>query len=177
MAAKELIQTITVGSGGAATIEFTSIPQDGTDLLLVVNARSAASQIQDSVLVRPNGATTNLSSRRLYTSSVLGTAASDTLTHIHAGQTAGNTSTSNTFGSNSIYIPNYAGATNKSVSADGVGENNAATSYLSIGAGLWSSTAAITSLTIVSETGSNWVQYSTASLYKFTKGSGGATVS
>jgi len=30
------IQTVTVGSGGAASIEFTSIPQTYTDLKLVV---------------------------------------------------------------------------------------------------------------------------------------------
>jgi len=28
----ELVETVTVGAGGASSIEFTSIPQDGTDL-------------------------------------------------------------------------------------------------------------------------------------------------
>jgi hypothetical protein len=33
------IKTVTVGSGGAANIDFTSIPQTYTDLVLKVSAR------------------------------------------------------------------------------------------------------------------------------------------
>ena len=33
------IQTVTVGSGGASSIDFTSIPQTYTDLCLVYSAR------------------------------------------------------------------------------------------------------------------------------------------
>ena len=39
-----LISSVTVGSGGAASIEFTSIPADYTDLLLKVSMRCAGSQ-------------------------------------------------------------------------------------------------------------------------------------
>jgi len=34
------IQTVTVGSGGAANIEFTSIPQTYTDLVVVLSLRN-----------------------------------------------------------------------------------------------------------------------------------------
>ena len=75
--------------------------------------------------------------------------------------------TANTFASWDIYIPNYAGSNNKSLSLDGVTENNSATAgnaltYLS--AGLWASSSAITSIKI--SAGSYLVeQYSTAYLY------------
>jgi len=87
----------------------------------------------------------------------------------------GSTATANTFGNGSLYIPNYAGATNKSLSFDSVAENNATSAWLQITAGLWSSTAAITRITL-----SGWTALaagSTVSLYTITKGSGGATVS
>ena len=36
-----LISSVTVGSGGAASIEFTSIPSTYTDLVLKLSARSS----------------------------------------------------------------------------------------------------------------------------------------
>jgi hypothetical protein len=42
MAAYNLIATTTVGSGGAASIDFTGIPQTYTDLFLVSSLRSNA---------------------------------------------------------------------------------------------------------------------------------------
>jgi hypothetical protein len=39
------IDTVTVGSGGAASIEFTNIPQTYTDLQIVLSARSATSDV------------------------------------------------------------------------------------------------------------------------------------
>jgi hypothetical protein len=47
-----------------------------------------------------------------------------------------------------MYIPNYAGSSNKSVSIDAVTENNATAAEANLVAGLWSSTAAITSITL-----------------------------
>jgi hypothetical protein len=87
----------------------------------------------------------------------------------------GDGATASTFSNDAIYIPNYSGSTNKSVSIDTVTENNATAAHQTITASVWANTAAITSIKIV--TGANFAQYSTASLYKFTKGSGGATVS
>jgi hypothetical protein len=58
-----LIQSVTVGSGGAANIEFTLIPQTYTDLLLLCSLdQSSSSVIAD---IRFNGLSTNLSSRLL----------------------------------------------------------------------------------------------------------------
>jgi hypothetical protein len=73
--------------------------------------------------------------------------------------------TANTFGNGEIYIPNYAGSTQKSVSADAVAENNSATYiYSALNAGLWTGTAAITSIKLLIPS-YNFVQYSTAYLY------------
>jgi hypothetical protein len=74
------------------------------------------------------------------------------------------TDTANTFGNTDIYIPNYAGSANKSVSVDTVEENNGTTARALLGAILWSNTAAITALGLTPVSGS-FVQYSTATLY------------
>ena len=156
-----LIQSVTVGSGGAASIEFGSIPQTYTDLKVLLSVRS--SDGSGTLRVQPNGLTTNLSSRRLEGSGSTATSATDgSVIAVYAITLS--SYTASVFSNIEIYIPNYAGSTNKSISADGVMENNATESYQNLVAGLWSNTSAITSLTLAKATG-NFVQYSSASLY------------
>jgi hypothetical protein len=171
--AMTLISTTTVGAGGAASIDFTSIAASWTDLYMVLSVRTSGATIGGSTLIRFNGSSANLSYRLLQGNGA--SAATYTATDGETGFTSAASSTSNTFANNSIYIPNYAGSTNKSFSADTVTENNATTAYQGIYAGLWSNTAAITSISLVPASGT-FVQYSTASLYGILKGSGGATV-
>lgn len=171
-----LISTVTVGSGGAASIDFNSIAGTFTDLCILVSARSNRSGVNnDNVGIKFNGVTTNQIARKLWgTGSSVG---SDTDSVIFANAT-GNAATASTFGNGSFYIPNYAGSTNKSVSIDTTSENNATGLFMFLQAGLWSSTAAITSISLYPAAGgTSWDQYSTASLYGILKGSGGATVS
>jgi len=157
------IATVTVGAGGASTIDFTSIPATFTDLLLLVSARGTITNATDDFTIRFNGTTTNYTSRGLegYGS---GSPASYSITDIIANS-VGASATASTFGNASIYIPNYAGSNNKSVSSDSVGENNATSATASFNAGLWSNTAAITSIKLQSRSASNFVQHSTATLY------------
>jgi hypothetical protein len=169
----QLIETKTLGTA-AASIEFTSIPQDFTDLVLLVSARSSRSAIVDNMNIQFNNVTTAYTARRLYGTGA--SAVSGTETSIFFDAPAA-TSTASTFGNALIYIPNYTGSTNKSVSLDHVTEQNATTSYQTIMAGLWSNTAAITSIKLLSLTSSNYVADTVASLYGVLKGSGGATVS
>jgi hypothetical protein len=83
--------------------------------------------------------------------------------------------TSSTFGNQQIYIPNYTSTASKSISIDSVAENNATLGNQQIVAGVFNQAAGITSLKFTC--GANFAQYSTASLYTVTKGSGGASVS
>jgi len=159
------ISTVTVGSGGATTIVFSSIPQIYTDLCVKVSARGTNASTTVEMLVSFNGVSTSLSSRLLYGSgAAVGSVAPS---NIAGGISAAN-DTSSTFGNSEIYIPNYAGSTNKSVSFDSVSENNATTAYQYLTAGLWSNTAPITSITLT-PAASNFAQYSTATLYGIRK--------
>jgi hypothetical protein len=159
MAAYNLIATTTVGSGGASTIVFSSIPQIYTDLKVVVSLRSSTSGNQ--ILISLNGSTSSFAN--LYLSGDGTSAASGTLAR-YSGVSTYTSETASVFSNGEIYFPNYTGSTNKSFSSDTTGENNGTTTYSVFVAGLWSNTAAITSLTMANNTGS-WVQYSSASLY------------
>jgi len=154
------IQTVTVGSGGASSIDFTSIPQTYTDLKIVLSGRTTDSGAT-TANVTFNGLSTNLSSRVLVGTGSSALSGTDTKIPVRINWS---TSTSSTFGNAEIYIPNYTSANNKSVSTDSVNENNATEAYMTLGAHLWSSTAAINQVTITPATG-NFVQYSTATLY------------
>jgi hypothetical protein len=160
------IATVTVGSGGAANIEFTSIPGTYTDLAIKVSVRGDNNVTTQQMYLTFNGATTSFSARQVYGDGA--SATSDTLSNSGAAISIVNTnaspSTANTFSSTDIYIPNYAGSTNKSVSADSVTENNGTTALAGLNAGLWSNTAAITTIKLTPQSG-NFVQYSSATLY------------
>jgi len=168
-----LISTVTVPSGQSA-MEFLSIPQTYTDLLLVINARSNRSLTEDGCLISFNSSTSSFTGRALRGS---GSATASFTTTRSLGDINGDTTTSNTFSNQSVYIPYYTGSTNKSFSVDSVSEANATQAWQYLTAGLWSNTAAITSISLTPEVGSQFKQYSTASLYGILKGSGGATVS
>ena len=159
-----LISSVTVGSGGAANMEFTSIPSTYTDLLVKVSARNTGSTAID-VLVSFNGTTTTYTDKILYGSGSAAGSVNDTgAAGVYGVLNTLSTDTANTFSNCEFYIPNYAGSNNKSVSLDSVNENNGNTAYSYLAAGLWSSSSAITSIKIAT-TASNFAQYSTAYLY------------
>ena len=159
-----LISSVTVGSGGAANITFSSIPSTYTDLLIKVSARNTASAAID-VLVSFNGTTTTYSDRILYGSgSATGSVTDTGAAGVYGVLNTISTDTASTFSNCEFYIPNYAGSNNKSVSLDSVNENNAAGAYSYLAAGLWASSSAITSIKIAPSS-NNLAQYSTAYLY------------
>lgn len=161
-----LISSVTVGAGGASSIDFTSIPATYTDLQLVVSARENLAATSAIIYIRFNSDTgANYSRRRLIGDGSAASSASatgETALYLSAAAT-GTTATANTFGNASLYIPNYAGSTAKSSSADTVIENNATTAYAILQANLWSGTAAISTITLTGD--ANFLQYSTAYLY------------
>ena len=144
-------------NASAASVTFASIPQTGyTDLKVVVSARTDSSNTGaygDGLIFYYNSLTTNLSTKRLYGQGN-GPVGSTGGSIQYGGMVSTSGQTANTFGSSEIYIPNYAGSSFKSSSGDGVSENNATTNQMQIAANLWSSTAAITSITFALETGS-----------------------
>jgi len=170
----QLIETKTLASA-AASIEFTSIPQDATDLMFLLSHRSSGSTEGLQLVLRFNGLTSGYSRILLYdegTGAYSGSGSSETAARFSFVQFS--SSTSNTFGNAAVYIPNYTGSTVKAFSSDTVVENNATGGVgRAMYAGRSNGTAAITSITIFEQNSVNFVANTTASLYKITKGSDG----
>ena len=173
-----LISTVTVGSGGGS-ITLSNIPQTFTDLYLVYTSREGGVSGQTFVgnFLRFNASSaTNYSNRRLLgNGSSVSSASSTSQDALFVGSNGAANSTANTWSSTSIYIPNYTGSTQKSLSIENVVENNATAGEQFLIAGLWSLTSAITQIDILPQI--SFSQNTTASLYGILKGSGGATVS
>lgn len=158
------IATTTVGSGGASSITFSSIPQTYTDLRVVVSPRVSGSA-SPSLWMDINETTSNYSGRFISGNGASAGSGTRSYAHIDCGVVNYSTTTSSTFSSHDIYIPNYTSSNNKSISIDVVQESNATTAYMYLLAGLWSNSAAITKLVFTAEDASNFAQYSTATLY------------
>ena len=163
----ELIASSTVGSGGASDITFSSIPSTYTDLLVDISVRTSQANTSRTLYLRVNGSSTSWTQRSVYgTGSAAGSDSTTGYgsTFLYCGECNGSTSTASTFTNTQVYATNYAGSTNKSFSVDSAQENNATGAFLTMMAGLWSNTSAITSILIAPDAGS-FVQYSTAYLY------------
>jgi hypothetical protein len=172
----QLIESVTVGSGGASSIEFTSIPQDGTDLVVLFSGRAATSSSPTISITFNSDTGSNYALRRLRgDGATVSSASFSAQANLPLNQfLADATSTSNTFSNNVVYLPNYTSTVAKSVSIDHVQENNGTTSWQHISAGSYSGTSAITSINMVIASGTI-AENSTASLYKVTSGSDGIT--
>lgn len=152
-------------SSSAASVTFSSIPATYTDLIIKTSLRQNAAGTQDSFLITTINGTTGFTNTWLRGSgssvislrNLVGTAS-------YVGQIPGATATSNTFDNTEIYIPSYTVSQNKPFSTFSVQENNQAEAYMGTTAGLWSNTAAITSITF-SANGQSFVSGSSFYLY------------
>ena len=151
-------------NASAASVTFANIPQTGyTDLKVVMSMRSAdVSNVAFECSLTFNGNTTGYTAKQLYGDGSVAASTSPTIRP--AGFIVGTSATASTFSNGELYIPNYTSSNNKSYSVDSVTETNATTQYMNLLAGLWSNTAAITTILLAGTSGS-FAQYSTFSLY------------
>jgi hypothetical protein len=165
-----LLETIAL-TQSAASVTFDNLPTSGyTDLKIVTSIRSSRTSSSDGahIALTFNGNTSSVYSFKHIRGN--GSAASSygesSTTSINLYSQADSSSdTANTFSNNEIYIPNYRSGSNKSFSVDSVYENNATAAGQHLVAGLFASTAAITSIRLAEGFGNNWVAGSTFSLY------------
>lgn len=162
--AMALVETVTVGAGGSASISFTGIAGTGKDLLVVLSGRCTA--VEAGVRMRFNSDSgSNYSYRMIYGSGInVNNEQATAETGIVAYIMSASSFTNNTFGSVDYYVSNYTRAFSKIITVGGGSENNNSTSYQGIVAGNWNNTSAITAITLVPMSG-NFAQHTTASLY------------
>jgi hypothetical protein len=143
-----------VGSGGAASIDFTSIPATYTDLCVLYSLRG---NTLEGAYVQFNSSTSNFTGRYLYSD---GSTVSSTTLARYIGSI---NNTASTFTNGSLYITNYAASANKSFSIDEVYDQATTVGNLNFISGLWESSSAITSIKL--EASAGLAQHSTAYLY------------
>jgi hypothetical protein len=159
-----LLETIEL-SQTAASVVFDNIPQTGyTDLKIVTTAREATSQGDVVGYIRFNAdtGTTNYSAKSVYGD---GTAVASLGNSGAAFFLTLTGNTASTFASSEIYIPNYTSSQAKSWSADMATENNGSSAFAALYAGLWTGTAAISTITLSPRAASSLAANSTFSLY------------
>ena len=163
----ELIETIQVGAGGAASIEFTSIPQDGVDLLLVGSARMTTGDSQNYIYLNDDSGSNYANVQLRGTGSASETFLSSSQTKIEI-LVCRSSDTANTFGSSELYISNYTSSANKSISANYVTENNGSTAFQVIQAFSYATSSAISSIQVDPRGAGLHAEFTTYSLYKIT---------
>lgn len=167
-----LIEKITVGAAGASSVTFSNIPQTGyTDLVIKTSTRSTSSAGEKAVVLQFNGVTTGYSTMELYGngSAAYAYSRAGIADGTYAGEQPSDYNTANVFNNGEIYIPNYTSSNYKSWSSDLVSENNATLAKANMSSGLWTNTAAITSIKIYPNHSESLKQYSTFYLYGVAK--------
>lgn len=144
-----------------ASITFTSIPQTYTDLKLVFSTRDNSGSYINNMNININSSSSNFSAKTIMK---LGGSLSSGTETTNLAFSTGSTATASTFTNGEVYFPNYTSSNYKSYSADSASENNASDNGMILEAGLWSNTAAITSITFAPSSAS-FVAYSTFYLY------------
>ena len=167
--AYESIQTITVGSGGAADVTFSSIPSTYTHLQIRILAKTAfTSSNQDGLKVQYNGATGSS-----YNYHYLGGNGSTTYaggnasaqTFMQSISIAGTLSNANMFGAGVIDILDYANTNKNKVQRALGGTDQNGSGVIEMWSGLFLDTTPISSIKLFSFNGSNISQYSSFALY------------
>lgn len=163
----ESIATVSVGSGGATNVEFTSIPGTFAHLQLRLTARTTISaSASDGIYVQFNGSTSSVYSfhRLVGTGSAAQAAAGSSLTETYIDRITGGASPANTFGVAVTDILDYANTNKyKTIRSLGGWDDNG-NGVVTFSSGSWQSTNAITSIKLFLFS-NGFAQYSHIALY------------
>jgi hypothetical protein len=157
----ESIATTTVGSGGSATITFSSIPS--TYQHLQIRGLTLSSSANNNIIVRLNSDTgTNYSYHVLNGTGTIAESYGGTSSTIMSAGYTGASSNASVFVTD---ILDY-GNTNKYTtikSLGGIDQNGSG--YVNLHSGAWRNTAAVTTITITHGAAVNFAEYSSFALY------------
>jgi len=167
----ESIATVTVGSGGAATVTFSSIPSTYTHLELRVSAQSslASGSASAQYFMNFNSDTgTNYTRHDLYGDGVGASsfgAATGTYNYISIQRGYYTSSASSVFSGHVVSVLDYAN-TNKNKTVRNLGGYDAnGSGEIDLSSGLWTNTSAINSISLTVISGQSFREYSSFALY------------
>ena len=162
--AYESIQTVTVGSGGTANVEFTSIAADWKHLQIRCIARGTSTPV--SLVMQFNGATTNYNMHQMYGDGSSATAANPSDSAILIGNLSPSSTSASVFAGNVIDVLDYANVNKYKTARALSGYDNNGSGYVVFQSGLWMSTSAITSIKLFPRTAAgNLAEHSQFALY------------
>jgi hypothetical protein len=163
----ESIATTTVGSGGASSITFSSIPSTYTHLQLRVFSRAVSGGF-DQIYMRINGDTgSNYSKHNMGGSGASGLVygGSGGTTSVSIAAIPGSNQSANVFGASVTDFLDYTNTNKYKTTRAIAGTDNNGTGYNWFASGLWQNTNAITSINIFPAGSVDWAQYTHAALY------------
>jgi len=157
----ESISTVTVGAGGQASIDFTSIPS--TYKHLQIRGMATFTTATNAIILQNNSDTgSNYAWHQLYgTGSVAGASASTTTTFQNIS-VAPETTVTAVFVCD---ILDYGNTSKYKTSRSLSGYDKNGSGVIALRSGLWMNTNAITSLSLKYDSGGNFAQYSSFALY------------
>lgn len=169
--AYESIATVTVGSGGASEINFSSIGTSWSHLQLRILARTDRGAEQDSAKIQFNNDTTSGNYYQSHYVSGNGATVSvdaqGTSTYIWIPRFAASTATASNFGVAVVDVLDYKSTNKHKTTRTLGGYDNNGSGQIWFSSGLWfpSTISAISSIKLTPVSGSNFTQYSHFALY------------
>ena len=144
------IQTYTL-TATATSVTFSNIPQNYADLKIIVSGRNGDTGTSSALITfNGDGTAANYYSRYLRNNggTLANTTYANTVGYINMTLVNGSDTTTNVFGNSEAYVSNYTSSNYKTISIDASAETNGSAVMQAFGSGLWSSTSAVTSVTL-----------------------------
>ncbi len=163
----ESIATVSIGSGGAATATFSSIPSTFKHLQVRLITRNDRANTLDGLYMRFNSDSgTNYSDHFLRGSgSAVDANADVSSAYMLMGTVAASSATASVFSGGIIDVLDYADVNKYKTVRNLLGYDANGSGYVGLFSGNWRSTSAVTSITLGSTNGSGFLQNSQFALY------------
>lgn len=166
----ESIATVTVGSGGASSIVFSSIPSSYQHLQLRGLFRASIANSDDNNVVAAINSDTTHTNYRIHVLEGDGATATSGVAQLSGfyasfGLAPGDSSTSSTFGVAVVDILDYANTNKNTTVRTLTGDDKNGSGYIRLASSLWMNTAAVNRLDITLRNANNFVLNSQFALY------------
>ena len=153
-----LVETYTVGSGGVVNFTFSNIPQTGTDLMILWQARSETTNMNIDFIPNKTGYSGG-------ENQILGTGTIAQSSTSFKPRMPPSSASANSYGNSMVVFPNYTASGTKLGVHEVTTSNNGSSGNIQMGRMTQDTTAAITAVFIRGNGGQDIEQNSVFSLY------------
>lgn len=150
------------------SVVISNIPQTYTDLVVQMSVRGTAGAQTQEIYVGLNNNTNQTNWRLIQGNGSAAYTVQASSTYGRGSAIPGGNATANTFANTEVYIPNYAGSTQKAFYVTAAQENNQTEAYAEFISELYTQTSAVTSIQFLASN-ANFAQYTSFYLYGVAK--------